>query len=53
MTPSDKFRIEQIAPDLPLTWALTESLRWSQEASDALKTDVDDTLFKAAYDAVD
>ena len=53
MAPSDNFRIEQVAPDLPLTWALTERLRWSQEVNDTLKTDVEETLLKAAYDAVD
>ena len=44
MAPSNTFRIEQIAPDLPLTWALTERLRWSQEVNDTLKTDVEETL---------
>ena len=53
MTASDKFRIEQIAPDLPLTWAVTEKLRWNQAANDALKKDVDGTLFEAAYHSVD
>jgi len=53
VTASDKFRIEQIAPDLPLTWAVTEKLRWNQAANDALKKDVDGTLLEAAYHSVD
>ena len=31
-----KFRAEQIAPQWPLTWALTEWLYWSQEVNDIL-----------------
>jgi hypothetical protein len=53
MTPSDKFQIEQIAPRLSLSWALTEWFRWNQQVNDVLKRDVDGTLFTAAYDAVD
>ena len=48
-----KFRAEQIAPQWPLTWALTERLYWSQEVNDILKRDTGNTLFNAAYDAVD
>ena len=48
-----RFRVEQIAPQRPLTWALTEWLYWSQEVNDILKRDTDNTLFNAAYDAVD
>jgi hypothetical protein len=53
MTPSEKFRIEQIAPHPSLSWALTESLRWNQQVNDVLKQDADGALFTAAYDAVD
>jgi hypothetical protein len=53
MTPSDKFQIEQIAPHLSLSWALTEWFHWNQQVNDVLKQDADGTLFTAAYDAVD
>lgn len=53
MPPSEKFRIEQIAPHLSLSWALTEMVRWNQQVNDVLKQDADETLLKAAYDAVD
>jgi hypothetical protein len=48
-----KFRVDQIAPDLPLTWALTERFLWEQKAGDALGRDVDGKLLGAAYGAVD
>lgn len=48
-----EFRIEQIAPELPLVWAVTEWFCWNQEVNDILKRDIDNSLFKAAYDAVD
>ena len=47
-----KFQIEQIAPDLTLTWALTERFRWSQKVNNVLKRDTDGKLLVAAYDAV-
>jgi len=53
MASSRGFRIRQIAPDMPLTWALTEKLYWSPEAKDKLTGDTDNDLFKAAYDAVE
>jgi hypothetical protein len=53
MASSKEFHIEQIAPDMPLTWALIEQLYWSPEANDKLKGDTGDELLKAAYDAVD
>ncbi|MCP4536714.1 MAG: hypothetical protein GY832_06165 [Chloroflexi bacterium] len=48
-----KFRIEQIAPNWPRTWAISEWFYWCQEANDILKKDVDSALFNAAYDSVD
>lgn len=53
MATSEKFHIEQIAPDLPLVWALTEKFLWNQEANDILKGDVNEKLLGAAYGAVD
>ena len=48
-----RFRIEQIAPELPQTWGTTEVFYWDQEVLDILKKDVNDTLFKLAHDSVD
>ena len=48
-----EFRVEQIAPQWPSTWALTEWLYWGEEVDDILRKDADDTLFSAAYEAVD
>ena len=48
-----RFRIEQIAPDLTEVWAATELFHWSPAAQAILEADVDQALFEAAYDAVD
>ena len=48
-----RFRIEQIAPHLPLIWAVTEWFYWNRAANEVLKRDVDGALLEAAYDAVD
>lgn len=53
MASSKSFRIRQIAPDLPLTWALTEQLYWGPKANDILEGDTDNELLKSAYDTVD
>ncbi len=47
-----KYRVEQIAPELPLTWGTTECFYWNQELNDILKRDVNNTLFDAAHNAV-
>lgn len=47
-----KFRVEQIAPEMPFTWAVTEFFYWNQEVIDILKRDVNNTLLGTAYDAV-
>jgi hypothetical protein len=47
-----RFRIEQIAPDMPDVWAATELFHWSLAAQAILEADVDHALFEAAYDAV-
>ena len=48
-----RFRIKQIAPHLPLIWAVTEWFYWNRAANEVLKRDVNGALFEAAYDAVD
>ena len=48
-----QFRIEQIAPQWPDTWAITEWFFWNPAANTVLKRDVDGALFRSAYDAVD
>jgi hypothetical protein len=53
MAELEKFRIKQIAPEYPLTWAATEWFVWNQELNDILKQDVDESLFVAAYGSVD
>jgi len=53
MAESDKFRIKQIVPEYPQTWATTEWFIWNQTLNDILKQDVDESLFWAAYGAVD
>ena len=50
---TEKFRIEQIAPELPHTWAATEFFYWNQEIIDILKEDINGKLLEAAYDSVD
>jgi len=50
---TEKFRIEQNAPELPHTWATTEFFYWNQKVTDILKKDVDAKLLEAAYDSVD
>ena len=47
-----KFRIGQVRPRFQRIWGAVEWFYWSQEANDILKRDVDDALFKAAYDSV-
>lgn len=49
----NRYRIKQIAPQWPDTWAATERFYWSRAANAILKRDVDGALFEAAYDAVD
>ena len=49
----EKFRVDQIAADLPLTWALTERFRWSRAVNDVLKKDAEGKLLASAHDAVD
>jgi len=53
VTIGNRFRIEQIAPQLPRIWAATEWFYWNQEANSILKKDVNGALFDAAYDSVD
>jgi len=50
---TEKFRIEQNAPELPFTWAATEFFYWNPEIIDILKKDVNDALLNAAYYSVD
>lgn len=50
---TEKFRIEQSAPELPVTWAATEFFYWNQEIIDILKRDVGGKLLEAAYGSVD
>jgi hypothetical protein len=52
MAESEKFRIKQIAPEYPLTWAATEWFVWNQKLINILKQDVDESLFGAAYGSV-
>lgn len=49
---TEKFRVEQNAPELPATWATTEFFYWNQEVIDILKKDVDGRLLEAAYESV-
>lgn len=53
MKKSTRFRVEQIAPQWPRIWAVTEWFYWCQEINDILKKDTNGALFRAAYDAVD
>jgi len=48
-----RYRIEQIAPERPLTWAATEFFRWNLDVIEILKRDTDDRILGAAYNAVD
>jgi len=50
---TEKFRIQQIAPELPHLWAATEIFYWNQEVINILKKDVGGKLLEAAYDSVD
>ena len=50
---TEKFCIQQIAPELPHVWAATEIFYWNQEVIDILKEDVGGKLLEAAYDSVD
>ena len=49
---TQKFRVEQNAPELPATWAATEFFYWNQDVIDILKKDVDGRLLWAAYESV-
>ena len=51
--PASRFRIEQIAPQWPDTWAVTEWFVWNPKVNEILQRDVDGALLEAAYDAVD
>jgi hypothetical protein len=48
-----RFRIKQIVPQWPDTWAVTEWFCWNPAANEVLKRDTNGALFEAAYDAVD
>lgn len=49
----EKFKIVQIAPELPDIWAATEFFYWDQEVVDILKNDSQFKLLQAAHDAID
>ena len=53
MAAKRRFRIEQIAPQWPDTWAVTEWFCWNPADNEVLKRDVDGALFEAAYNTVD